>query len=425
MPSIGQVSNFASEADPGLQRRTVLILSVGQVLGGLGVGATLSLGALLAEAVSGDAAFSGLAATMSTLGAAVASIPLARLAARRGRRTALALGSGVAALGAVTVVYSVVIDLFALLLIGLGMLGTATAVGLQSRFAATDLAAPDRRGRDLSLVVWTTTIGVVIGPNLLAPGEVVGAALGMPQYTGAFVFAISCQIAAVVLFLMALRPDPLLTAIAIGVKDAPAEPGRTPVAARGILAILRAHPTAAVAVLAVSLSHMTMVSVMAMTPLHITEHGGSIALVGFTISLHTAGMFALSPVFGILSDKLGRPAVILIGQALLAASLITNWVGQEQHVFVAIALSLLGLGWSASTVAGSAMLTESVDLLERPKVQGFSDTAMNLCGASGGAAAGIVMAGFGYGVLNAVVILLVAVVTIALVARRPQVAVPA
>ncbi|WP_232466263.1 MULTISPECIES: MFS transporter [unclassified Diaminobutyricimonas] len=418
------MSNFASEAGPALQRRTVLVLSIGQVLGGLGVGATLSLGALLAEAVSGNAALSGLAATMSTLGAAVASIPLARLAARRGRRIALALGAAIAALGAVVVVFSVIIDVFLLLLVGMGMLGSSVAVGLQSRFAATDLAAPDRRGRDLSLVVWTTTIGVVIGPNLLAPGEALGAALGMPQYTGAFVFAIICQIAAVVLFLTMLRPDPLLTAVAIGLKEAPPEPGRAPVAARGILAILREHPTAATAMLAIALSHMSMVSVMAMTPLHITEHGGTVALVGFTISLHTAGMFGLSPVFGILSDKLGRPAVILLGQALLALALVTNWLGQEEHVFVAIALALIGLGWSASTVAGSAMLTESVDLLERPKVQGVSDTTMNLCGAVGGALAGVVMAGFGYGLLNAFVLALVAVVVLTLI-MRPRVAVPA
>ncbi|WP_224760656.1 MFS transporter [Salinibacterium sp. ZJ450] len=399
-----------------VQRRTVLVLSAGQVLGGLGIGATLSLGALLAASVSGDDAFSGLAATMSTLGAAIASIPLARFAASFGRRRALSLGSIIAAAGAIVVIYSVVIDVFLLLLAGLAMIGTAAAVGLQSRFAATDLAAPQRRGRDLSLVVWATTVGVVVGPNLLAPGEVLGAALGMPQYTGAFLFAITAQLALVVLYLLLLRPDPLLTAVEQGTRQ-PVESGRAPVAKRGIRGILIAHPTATIAMLAIALSHMTMVSIMAMTPLHIVQHGGTIALVGFTISLHTAGMFALSPVFGWLSDRLGRPVVILIGQGLLVAALLTNWIGQENHVFVAVALALLGLGWSASTVAGSAMLTESVDLLERPKVQGFSDTAMNLFGAAGGALAGLVMAGIGYGALNAVALALVSVVVAALLIR--------
>lgn len=394
----------------------MLVLSAGQVLGGLGVGATLSLGALLAAEVSGDEALSGLAATMSTLGAAIASIPLARFAASFGRRRALSLGSSIGAAGAILVIYSVVIDVFLLLLVGMAMLGTAVAVGLQSRFAATDLAAPDHRGRDLSLVVWATTVGVVVGPNLLAPGEVLGAALGMPKYTGAFLFAIAAQLAVVALYMLTLRPDPLLTAVEQGTRKV-VEPGQAPVAKRSLPNILRAHPTAAVAMLAIALSHMTMVSIMAMTPLHIVQHGGTIALVGLTISMHTAGMFALSPVFGWLSDRVGRPAVILLGQGLLAAALVTNGLGRENHVFVAIALALLGLGWSASTVAGSAMLTESVDLLERPKVQGFSDTAMNLFGAAGGALAGLVMASIGYGALNAVAIALVAIVVTALLIR--------
>ena len=60
------------------QRRTRRVLMAGQVLAGLGMGATLSIGAILAAEISGSPAFSGMAATMVTFGAALAAIPLAR-----------------------------------------------------------------------------------------------------------------------------------------------------------------------------------------------------------------------------------------------------------------------------------------------------------------------------------------------------------
>lgn len=92
------------------------------------------------------------------------------------------------------------------------MIGAGNAGNLQSRFAATDLAAPQHRGRDLSIVVWSTTIGGVAGPLLLGPGEIVGQAVGMPPQTGSYLFSFVAQCVALVLYIVALRPDPLLAA---------------------------------------------------------------------------------------------------------------------------------------------------------------------------------------------------------------------
>ena len=46
-------------------------------------------------------------------------------------------------------------------------------------------------------------------------------------------------------------------------------------------------------------AHGVMVSIMAMTPIHLLHHGATLTIVGLTISLHIAGMYALSPVFGL------------------------------------------------------------------------------------------------------------------------------
>ena len=203
---------LTAETVAAAQRRTRRVLMVGQVLAGLGMGSTLSIGAILAAQISGSPAFSGMAATMSTLGAALAAVPLARLARRSGRAPALATGAVTAALGAVLAMASAGIGSFPLLLLGILLIGTGTAVNLQSRFAAADLSAPATRGRDLSLVVWATTVGAVSGPNLIGPGESLGAVLGLPELSGPFLFTVLAQCLAAALYLVGLRPDPLALA---------------------------------------------------------------------------------------------------------------------------------------------------------------------------------------------------------------------
>jgi MFS family permease len=89
-----------------LQRRTVKVLTAGQILGGFALGSTLSIGSLLAAALSGSPAWAGSAATFSTLGAAAWAIPMARLANARGRKVSLAAGAGLAIFGAILVITS-------------------------------------------------------------------------------------------------------------------------------------------------------------------------------------------------------------------------------------------------------------------------------------------------------------------------------
>jgi len=391
-----------------VQRRTVLVLAAGQVLGGLALGATISLGALLAADVSGDDALSGLATASLTLGSAALAVPLAALARRRGRRISLSSGMLLALVGVAVVIGAASVRLFPLLLAGFVLVGAGTAANLQSRFAASDLATDSTRGRDLSLVVWATTIGAVLGPNLVGPGEAIGAALGMPPLTGPYVFTIGAQLLAIVLYLVALRPDPLL--LAARLRAALSDDART----RAVM-----HPDrpwlARFAIFAVAASHGVMVAVMAMTPVHLLHHGAALTVIGLTISLHIAGMYALSPVFGILADKLGRLPTIALGQALLLAALLTAWLWSDSNGAVTVALILLGLGWSGSTVAGSALLTEATSENLRTQRQGRSDLTMNLVGAVGAIGAGIVLGWIGYSGLALVAIVAVAAVVVGLI----------
>lgn len=411
MPAASPVTGEAAEI-ARVQRRTVRVLAAGQVLGGIAFGATVSLGALLAADLSGQEALSGLATASVTLGASLCAIPLARLAARRGRRVALTLGNLFALVGIAVVITAASLRLFPLLIVGVLLIGAGNAGNLQSRFAATDLADTGRRGRDLGTVVWATTVGAVAGPLLLTPGEAVGELLGMPPLTGSYAFSIVAQMAAFVLYLTALRPDPLLTAQRL------AQSGE----ARREHIVETDRPVAArYAIFAVAGSHVVMASVMAMTPIHLAHLAPDhvTLVVGTTIALHVFGMYGLSPVFGVLADRVGRIATIMLGQALLAASLVLAAVAPDEQVAVVVALFLLGAGWSAATVAGAALLTESTLTALRPRRQGISDTVMTFSAAVGAVLAGLVLAWIGYGGLALVaLVIVVAVTALAPYARR-------
>lgn len=394
-----------------MQSRVVRVLVAGQVLAGLGQGATLAIGAVIAAEIAGEA-FAGGAAVASTLGAAAASIPLARFAMRLGRRPALALGAVIAAAGSVLTVVATGLGVFPLLLVAFALLGVATSVSLQARFAATDVASPERRGRDLSLVVWSTTIGAVVGPNLWGPGTLIQNALGLPEHTGSFVIAVVAQLAAAALYLVALRPDPLVLA-----RGREVHLSRTADAG-----IVRGRSALIFAVGTIALSHAVMVSIMSMTPVHMTSRGTSLTIVGFTISLHIAGMYALSPVFGWASDRFGRLTVIVAGQAMFAASVLLIGTSPENTVAVTVALVLLGLGWSAATVSGSALVSDLVTGEARVRVQGRTDTIMSLAGALGGASAGPILALLGYAGVAWVAGVLVVLIVAAAGVMGPRVA---
>ena len=257
-------------------------------------------------------------------------------------------------------------------------------------------------------MVWATTIGAVLGPNLTGPGEFVGGAIGMPPLTGPYVFTIVGQALAIALYLVALRPDPLLLAKRVVAQESAA--ATTPQIAKP-----DQPRVARYAIFAVASAHGVMVAVMAMTPVHLLHQGATLTIIGVTLSLHIAGMYALSPVFGILADRFGRIPTILLGQVILAAALVTASFGQNSTVAVTLGLILLGLGWSATTVAGSALLTEASSELIRTRRQGFSDFTMSMVAAIGAILAGVILGWIGYGGLA----LLVGVAVVAVVALAP------
>lgn len=420
------------------RRRTLRVLVVAQVIGALGYGAGPSVGVLLAQQVTRSEAMAGIARASTTIGAALIALPLGMLAARAGRRRALTLAWAVAAAGSAILVLSAGLGSTALLVLGMVALGAGTAAGLQARFAATDLAEPAHRGRSLSLVVWVGTVGAVLGPNLGLPGELLEDRAGLPSLSGAFaIAAVLLALTAVVVGLF-LRPEPLdvvrrhtaattAPALAPGVAGLPPEPDATltarpttppPLRLRAALREVRSSPTASFALLALVLSHLAMVSVMTMTPVHLAHQGHGITVVGLTISLHVLGMFAFAPVMGALADRVGAVRTVLLGQVVLLASAVVGAAGQDRTGAVVGALFLLGVGWSMVTVPAATLLSGAVEAPARPLVQGASDSAMNAAAAVGAIASGPLLAVVGFAGLAGASALCVVPVVVAVVRRR-------
>ncbi len=204
---------------PALRRRTSAVLIASQILGGLGVPIGIALAPVLATEVSGSEALSGLAPTASVTGTALLSLPLAALMTSRGRRPGLVLAYLIGALGAALVVLATVVGSFPLLLLGMAGFGAGSSANLQARFAAADLAEPDRRGRAISTVIWATTIGSVLGPNIAAPAGHVFRGTSISETAGPFLMAAAIFLLAAVVVGVLLRPDPLLTARALAPQD--------------------------------------------------------------------------------------------------------------------------------------------------------------------------------------------------------------
>jgi MFS family permease len=378
-----------------VQQRTVGVLLASQVFGGIGVAVGLGVGTLMAQQLTKSAALIGLVPTAGVLGAALTAFPLARLAARRGRRVGLMLGYLLGAGGALLVAGTEVFHSYPLLLIGYAVMGMATAAGLQARYAATDLATRERRGRQLSVVVWATTIGAVGGSSLLGLATSAARAAGLPGLAGPYLAAIAGYLVSAVVIWVRLRPDPLTVA-----RQRTGPPRRVPLGE--VLRTMRSSRLAIGAVAAIAVAHAVMLGVMSFTPLQMGMGGASYGVIGLALALHIFGMYGLSPVMGWLTDRVGRRAVVRGGLVLLVAGCAAEGLAPAMETgWLAVGLLLLGLGWSAVLVAGSTLLTDAVPEAIRPSAQGVFDLAMNIGGVLGGTLTGIALQAAGFSAMTA------------------------
>lgn len=407
------------ELDPDaisqLHRRTLRIVVASQILGGAGLAAGATVGALLAEQMLDAEGVGGLPTALFTLGSALTAFLLGRLTYRAGRRIALGLGFAMGAVGALGVITAAAIDNVVLLFPALFVYGAGTATNLQARYAGTDLAPATQRATAVSIALVSTTVGAVAGPNLVTPLGQLASALGLPELTGPFLLGAVAYAAAGAVLYTGLRPDPYLVAVRLADSQRTQSVDEVPPVGTSVF----------VGAIVMVVTQVAMVGIMTMTPVHMREHGHALGAVGLVISFHIAGMFLPSLVTGRLVDRLGRTTmVIAAGVMLLAAGTSGAVVPEDSLPGLIGSLVLLGVGWNIGLISGTALVIDGTVPANRAKVQGTIDVLIALSGAGAGATSGVLKAQTDYATLalsgGILALALIPVVVWSMHAQRPQ-----
>jgi len=396
---------------PGMstRRSTTTAFFAGVAVANTGFIAAITVTGLVAEQITGSARLSGLPGAIGTFGTALGATVISILIGRAGSRAGLSIGYVTAAVGAAIAMTATVLASFPMLLAGLLILGVGHSATQLSRYAAADLFDTDHRARVVGLIVWAGTIGSVVGPSLLEPSGRLAVVARLPELSGAYGVSGAFFAAAAILYVAFLRKN--ASRPTLGTTATPRiEPGHR----RDLLRL----PQVQVALSAMIVGQLVMVLIMAMTPLHIRQIGLGLGTVGFVISAHTLGMFALSPVTGWLTDRFGQVQIIVAGVVLLAGSaVLAATAPPDGRTQLAIALFVLGLGWNFGFVAGSSLLTLGVPEVARTALQGQADSLVWMAAALASLASGFVLEAAGYATLS-VAGGLMALLTLVVVARR-------
>ena len=382
-----------------MPRRGLLLatLFAAQVGGSTGHSIGMAVGGIMAASITGTNAWIGLPVAVGALGAALASWPLSRLMGRFGRRPGLVIGYSLAVAGSVLAMAGVLVSSFVLFLAGMTLFGISNTSNLLARYAAADISPAAHRGRAMGLIVWGSTVGSILGPNLMAPAVRVGAVLGLSPVGSAFLISVAGYALAAILVEVLLRPDPLAIARRL---EAPAA-GTTAAPARQLGAIVR-DPRVRIAFGSLMAGQLVMIGTTSTSPVYLHNHGHAVGTIGLAVAMHLGGMYVASPLSGWLSDRFGRGMMIAVGGiVLLIAMALAGLVPSHDSGLVMIGLFLNGVGWNFAFVAASALLTDALSPSERTSIQGLADLVMGLLGAFGSAAGGFVLGTLGFGVLNA------------------------
>lgn len=385
---------ITSEQHAALYKRTLWIVVLSQIFGGAGLAAGITVGALIARDLFGLTALTGVPAALFTLGSAATAYTVGRLTQKIGRRIGLSSGFFFGALGAIGVVVGTTMEWIPLFFIALFIYGAGTATNLQARYAGTDLALPNQRGKAVSIALVSTTLGAVAGPNLVQPMGKFAEAINLPALTGPFLLAAIAYLLAAAVIFVGLRPDPFVIA-----KQLATQTTKTADTIEEQTSIAGVWLAGSILVI----THFVMVAIMTMTPLHMEHNGSPLSAVGLVISLHVAAMYLPSLLTGSAVDKIGRlPMAVLSSLTLGMTGIFTLFAAGHNFWQMAIPLILLGIGWNFGLIAGTSLLIDSTSLEVRAKYQGKIDVFVAFSGTLGSLTSGIIVGYTSYAQLGIV-----------------------
>lgn len=387
---------YSEEKQSQLYKRTLIVVSISQILGGAGLAAGVTVGALLAEDMLGTDAYAGIPTAILTFGSALAAFLVGKYSQQFGRRLGLSIGFMLGGIGAIGVIMAAMMNSVILLFGSLFLYGAGSATNLQARYAGTDLAKEEQRATAVSIAMVFTTFGAVVGPNVVDLMGEYAESIGVPYLAGPFILGAAAYILAGITLFILLRPDPLIIANEIHqlnhvdelneeILDLEVENKKGVIAGASIMII----------------SKIVMVAIMTMTPVHMMHHGHGMDAVGFVIAIHVASMYLPSLVTGALIDKLGRNVMTLVsGIILLLSALLAAFSTGDSMIIMVLSLSLLGLGWNIGFISGTSIIIDATTMDSRANTQGKVDVFIALSGATSGVMSGVIVAGTSFATLS-------------------------
>jgi MFS family permease len=386
-----------------LVRRNTILLASAQGFVQMSFPVMLVVGGPAATDLTGRESSAGVLWGVYFVSAAIGAAVIGRWMDRVGRRQGLLLAYAFVAAAGIGAALAIRAGSFPGLALSTVPFGAALGGANLGRGAVADMYPIERRGRAVGILLAAGTVGAVGSPLLAAAlqevfgqGSLAPWALVPLGALGAF------------LCVSTVRPDPRDLAV---VDPAVATgPGRRP-------AELIRLPAFRIAVVAGGVGQMAMVGVMGVTPtaLHTAHHGGTV--ISFVVSFHIAGMFAFAPLIGRWMDHAGRRAALVAGcvtsivGALVAAT-------EAGALVVGIGLFLIGLGWSATFLGATAVISDITAPNERAGALGLTDLLVSISSAVAGLAGGVVLEAAGYGALGIGLAVLVAVALVVVARLR-------
>jgi MFS family permease len=333
--------------------RDITLLACCQALLLVNNAGLISMNGLVGYSLADNKAFATLGATTYVLGSALAAMPASLWMARVGRRAGFMTGSVIAIVGSATCALALWRASFPLYCMGTAIIGVYTAFGLQYRFAATEVAAPEFKAKAISLVLAGGIVGGFLGPEASRWAK----DLSPVPFLGSYL-VLSC-----------------IALLALGVQSRfrvpkPALAGRGG-DARPLSRIAR-QPVFIVAALAGALGYGIMNLLMTATPLAMSFCSHPFSAAAFVIEWHVVGMYGPGFFTGSLIKRYGVLKVILAGLVLMGGAVAVAVSGVAIWQFWS-ALLLLGIGWNFMYTGGTTLLTEAYSPAEKAKTQGLND----------------------------------------------------
>jgi MFS family permease len=335
---------------------------------------TPTIGAIMVVEMLGSATFAGLATSLSNVSRFLIAYPIGWVADRHGRRAALLAGYALSLVGALSIASSAILRSFPMFVLGMLIFGLGVGAGQQLRLAAADLFPPSRRAEGLGYVLTGSLAGALGGPVLISAAQGIAPRLSLDPTAIAWLLVPAVLIPSMFMVFL-IRPDPREIAtnlrlyypdLAPGIVLRPGAPTES-----GVRAWF-AHYPIRVAFIATFAAQCTMTLMMAMTSLALAHHGHPLAMISLSVAIHVIGMFGLSLPLGRLIDRFGRRNLMMVGATISAAGSCLVGLASE-YLLVTLGTFLVGLGWSCTSVASSALIADLIPPNQRGRAIGTND----------------------------------------------------